>query len=226
MGERFILKMKKILLFSFFVITGGYCTSQPVTVSVHSEPYDALLKMVSEYFRSDPYKKEFSWFLNHLLNDPTLTAKTIEKRTDSNFFFFKGDYKTHSPYSFKADRTEIRLAETEFYLDDSLTVKDTMLVYQLLGYSYGGKTGMESVKKEFSKFSRRYGKHFLVQTSDIHKASEIVGAQKDFFVPGLPNSPFTAVWAKLDELQNVFIITIRLKVKEDNAQLPIPFYNH
>src|SRR5258708_4213214 len=175
MGERFVLNMKTILIFSLFTMMAGHCISQPVAISVHSEPYDALLQMVKDYFRSDPYKKEFSWFLDHLVNDPTLTNKTITKRTDSGFFFFKGDFKNHSPYSFKADRTEIRLTETDFYPDDSSTVKDTILVYQLLGYSYDGTTGMEAVKKEFSKFNRRYGKHFLVQTSDITKESEIVG---------------------------------------------------
>src|SRR5678815_5056358 len=84
MGERFVLSMKKMLLFSLFAMMAGHCIGQPVAISVHSEPYDALLQMVKGYFRSDPYKTEFSWFLDHLLNDPTLTNKTINKKTDSS----------------------------------------------------------------------------------------------------------------------------------------------
>ncbi|HEV8284204.1 MAG TPA: hypothetical protein VGQ09_07830 [Chitinophagaceae bacterium] len=105
------------------------------------------------------------------MNDPTLSNKTTTKRTDTSFFFFKGDYKNHSPFSFKADRTEIRLAEVEVNLGDSIPLIDTLLFYQLLGYSYG-EGGTEAVKKEFSKFDRKYGKFFFSEGSEIRKGGE------------------------------------------------------
>jgi hypothetical protein len=99
-----------------------------------------------------------------------------------------------------------------------------LLFYQLLGYSYG-KEGIESVKKEFIKFDRKYGKNFYTQDSEIKNGNEIVGLAKNYFMLTSPISPISIVWAKLDELQNVFTITIRMKVIENMAVLPVPSDN-
>ena len=147
------------------------------------------------------------------MNDPILVTKATKLKTDTSLFYFQGVYKNYSPYGFLADRTEIRLAEMEFIIDDSLSLKDTLMVYQLLGFSYNGKAGLESVKSEFSKFNRHYGKHFITQSSDMKQGAEIVGVTEDYFVYGVATSPLTVTWAKLDEFQNVFIITLRLKIK-------------
>jgi hypothetical protein len=34
----------------------------------------------------------------------------------------------------------------------------------------------------FSKFNRHYGKHFIMQSSDIRQGAEIVGVMEDYFV--------------------------------------------
>jgi hypothetical protein len=221
--------MKKIVSFFFFVSIICNCIGQNesgLMNNVQATSYMDLLKMTKEYFRSNPYNIEFGRFVNHLMNDPTIANKKINKKTDTSFFSFKGEYKNYSPFSFKADRTEINLAEVEFLSDDSLVRKDTMFVYQLSGYSYEGKEGMETVKKEFTKFNRRFGKNFLVQSSNIEKQKEIIGGLTDYFVPGVFGSPLSAGWGKIDELQNVFVITIRMKIKENLVQLPLSFDSH
>ena len=226
--------MKAIFIFVILMLTcpknffGQEIEKRSVAISTSSLSNDnVLIEIIKDYFRSNPYDKFFSKFLDHLLNDPTLTNKTILKRTDTSFFFFKGEYKDHSPFSFRSDRTEIRLAETEVELSDSLFTKDTLLFYQLLGYSYGGKTGMETVKKEFAKFNRRYGKDFFSsEVSDLKKENEFIGTIKNYFVFVSPFSPLTVAWAKLDDYQNVFTITIRMKIKENIAGLPIPPDSH
>jgi len=213
--------MKRNLSFILFIFFTAYSDGQPIVINI--EPVSAdnpVFQIAKNYFRSNPYNTYFSSFLNHLINDPTLSDKTIEKRTDTGFFFFKGDYKNHSPFNFKADRTEIRLAEGEIDLGDSLFTTDTLLFYQLLGYSYG-KEGLGAVKKEFSKFDRKYGKNFYSENSDLKKGAEIVGAVKKYFVLFTPVSPVTIAWAKLDDYQNIFTITIRIKVIENTAQLPV-----
>jgi hypothetical protein len=204
--------MKRAQVFFLIIFIIAHC---------HAQTADPIIQIAKNYFRSNPYNMSFSNFLNHLLNDPTLSNKTINKRTDTSFFFFKGDYNGHSPFNFKADRTEIRLAETEMDLEDSLSTTDTLLFYQLLGYSYGEEGG-EAVKKEFSKFDRRYGKSFYSQDSDLKKGEEIVGFAKNYFMLTNLISPISIAWAKLDDFQNVFIITIRIKVIENTATLPIP----
>jgi hypothetical protein len=92
----------------------------------------SVFKITKEYFRSDPFQKEFSSFLKHLLNDPSLTNKVIEKRTDTSLFYFQGTYTSHNPFFFKPERVEVILAESMVELD-SLII-DTIYVYQLLAY--------------------------------------------------------------------------------------------
>jgi len=58
---------------------------------------------------------------------------------------------------------------------DSASTIDTLLLYQVLGYTYGNE-GTEAVKKEFSKFDRKYGKNFLQQDAQITKGDQTIGS--------------------------------------------------
>jgi hypothetical protein len=206
--------MKTLQIFLLLVALSfrSYCQSENdgTLRAGHAPGNDYLLKIVKSYFRSDPYRNEFGPFLKHMLNDPILVNKTMQKKTDSSLFSFKGKYKDYNPFSFQADSTEIRLVEKEYLIDDSSALKDTLFVYQLLGYS-NGKNGLEAVKDEFSKFNRHYGKHFIVESSDVKNGTELVGARADYFVPDAGPSPLTVGWAKLDDIQNAFVITLRVK---------------
>jgi len=205
--------------FLFFLLSGLaiHCIGQSEEnrqprVTVHYAGNEHLLKIVKNYFRSDPYRNEFGFFLKHLMNDPILVNKSTRLRTDTSLFYFQGVYKNYSPYGFLANRTEIRLTEQEIIVDDSLSLRDTLIVYQLLGFNNGNE-GLESVKNEFSKFNRHYGKHFITQPGNITQGTEIVGATEDYFIRGVAASPLTVAWAKLDEFESAFIITLRLKSK-------------
>jgi len=211
--------MKNIQTFFLAIIISAFCHTQTPEFNVSNN--NPIVQIAKNYFRSNPYTLRFSTFLNHLINDPTLSDKTIIKRTDTTFFFFKGVYNNHNPFSFKADRTEIRLAEREVELGDSLSTMDTLFFYQLLGYGYG-KEGLESVKKEFSNFDRKYWKKFYSGKTEFKKGDEITGTVKNYFtLPATVYSPIAVSWAKLDGFQNVFTITIRLKRIENIATLPI-----
>jgi hypothetical protein len=204
--------MRKAII-SFLFLTYAACCS--------CQPSDPIIQIAKTYFRSNPYNIRFSTFLNHLVNDPTLSNTTLAKRTDTSFFFFKGDYSAHNPFGFKADRTELRLAETEMEVGDSASTIDTLLLYQVLGYTYGDE-GTEAVKKEFSKFDRKYGKNFLQQDAQITKGDQTIGSVRNYFVLATPFSPISIAWARLDDFQSVFTITVRIKVVENAAALPIP----
>src|SRR4030095_4126595 len=172
MDKRTILTVRKFLLLSFFSVLSVYCTAQNEEdeqglLVIQNAGTGYLLKIVKNYFRSDPYQNEFSFFLKHLMNDPILVDKTTRLKTDTSLFYFHGVYKNYSPFGFLADRSEIRLAETEFVIDDSTSLKDTLVIYQLLGFSNKGKAGVQSVKDEFLKFNRHYSKHFITQSSNI-----------------------------------------------------------
>jgi hypothetical protein len=184
-----------------------------------------IFQVAKHYLRSNPYNIHFSAFLNHLMNDPTLSNKTVEKRSDTSFFSFRGVYSNHNPYSFKANRTEVRLSERQVMMEDSLSTVDTLLFYQLIGYSYGA--GTESVKKEFSKFDRRYGKNFYSELGEIKKGDEIVGMAKNYYFLDITVlSPLSMSWEKLDDYQSVFTITFRIKLMQNVATLPIFLDDH
>src|SRR4030095_10446448 len=204
--------MKKTTV-SFLFLTYAACC--------YCQASDPIIQVAKTYFRSNPYNIRFSTFLNHLVNDPTLSNKTLATTTETSFFFFKGDYSAHNPFGFKADRAEVRLAETEMELGDSASTIDTLLLYQVLGYSYGNE-GTEAVTKEFSKFDRKYGKNFLKQDAQITKGEQIIGSVRNYFVLATPFSPISIAWARVDDFQSVFTITIRIKVVENTAALPIP----
>ena len=203
--------MKKILglcLFSIFL--QSFAPGQEV-----------LTKIADNYFRANPFTQKFSHFLDQLMNDPAIGNKTVKKRTDTTFFSFMAEYKTFSPYTFLANRTEVKLLERQVDIGDSTKLLDTMLVYQLLGYSYG-KEGIESVKKEFNKFHKRFQKQFAdSEASDLKKNDEIIGGVINYFVKGITISPLSISWAKLDEYQNAFSIAFRFKIEENLPVLPV-----
>jgi hypothetical protein len=215
MDKRIVLMLRKFFLLSLSSLTIIFCVAQDeedeLPPLIHYSGNHYLLKIEKKYFRSDPYSNSFGFFVKHLVDDPTLTSKTTRLKTDTALFFFEGIYKNHNPFGFPADRTEIRLAEKEFLNNDSLNTKDTLFVYQLLGFSSKGKSGLESVKNEFLKFERHYGKHFIVESSDIKKESEIVGGRQDYYVYGFDDSPLSIAWSKIDGQQSVFVITLFLK---------------
>ena len=186
-----------------------------------------IIDVTKAYYRSTPFDKEFSKFLSHLLNDPTLSNKTLQKRTDTSLFYFKGEYAQHNPFSFKAIRTEVILAETELQLADSIFQIDTILLYQLLGYTKGGKDGIDEVKKEYNKFNRKFGHIFSgVESKDLNKNNKLSGTISNYFVFNKLLSPLTIAWAELSESdENVFAITIRIKVRENISMLPDPEYD-
>jgi len=218
MDKGTILIARKLFNLSFFSLLVVQCLAQnekdeQTPVIIQNPDANYLLKIVRNYFRSDPYQNEFGDFLKHLMNDPILINKTTRLKTDTSLFYFQGVYKNYSPFGFLADRTEIRLAEKEFVADDSTSIRDTLIVYQLLGFRYNGKAGVQSVKDEFLKFNRRYSKHFIVQSSDLLNGDEISGAVKNYFLYGVAIAPLSVSWTKLDEFQAAFIITLWLKIK-------------
>ena len=212
--------MKATYAVFLLVIFSQFCYSQEEGDADEVVKDNPIFKIAKAYFRSNPFNVHFSTFLNHLTHDPTLSNKTLNKRTDTSLFFFRGEYNGHNPYSFKADKVEIRLVEREVNMEDSLSTIDTLLFYQLIGYRYGAP-GMEAVKKEFSKFDRKFGQRFYGEDSLLKNGNEPIGMVKNYFLLSETFlSPVSISWAKLDEMQSVFTIMFRIKLTQNIATLP------
>jgi hypothetical protein len=220
MGEGTFLIMKAKVALFLVVFLSKFCYSQvpdEVDEVVKDNP---IYKIAKAYFRSNPFGVHFSTFLNHLTHDPTLQNKIINKRTDTSLFFFAGEYKGHNPYSFKADKVEIRLAEREVGVEDSLSTTDTLIFYQLVGYTYAA-AGSEAVKKEYSKFDRKFGTHFYGEDSVLKEDDQPIGMVKNYFLLSESFlSPVSINWVRLGDLQSVFTIMFRIKLSQNLATLP------
>jgi hypothetical protein len=204
--------MRTFLLLLSLVLFSFCCSAQEV-----------LLQVAKNYFRSNPFDREFSRFLHHLMNDPALQISTVSKRTDSSFFYLRGSYTRHNPFFFKAKRTEIVIAEQEVILNDSLPLTDTLILYQLAGYSEEGSEGVKDVKEEFDRFDRKYLKKFYrSDLNQLKKGNEITGVIRNYFLRFSYIAPLSAAWQEIpNKKENVFVITLRFKVSGNGAVLPV-----
>ena len=195
--------MKKSVFFlAIILLCGKYSKSQ-----------DVMKDIAKTYFRSNPFITEFGFFLDHLLHDPTIINKEMKKRTDTSFFYFKGQYTNHNPFPFISLRTEIMLTETTENVPDSIPRLDTFFVYQILAYTLGGKEGLDDVKKEFNRFDKKFGKKFAnAEKNDLTQDEEIVGEARNYFYQFFFLSPVTAAWGMIKgKNENVFALTLRMK---------------
>lgn len=201
--------MRKIIIFFLILLFSNRISSQGV------------LSITKKYFRYDPFKSSFGFFVKHLTDDPALKEKNIAKITDSTFYFFDGVYRSHSPFSFTSQKTKIILAEQP-QPDDTSTYGKNIMVYQLVGHAAAGEEGKKSVQEEYRKFCRKY-------TNQFHKTKERAFGNKekntgeitDFAIEGVRFNPVTAAWSNSkDNAENLFVVTIRFIVVENTAYLP------
>ena len=180
-----------------------------------------ILDITKKYYRYDPFKSSFGFFVQHLTNDPGLLEKTISKITDSTLYFFEGTYKSHAPFSFKTQKTKVVLAEREQPADSSGTGK-SILLYQMAGYAPAEAGSKKMVEEEFKKFVRKYKDGFSeVTTRKFESRNNAHGEICEFNKGALPFAPLTVAWSS-DKAgtENIFVITIRFVVIENRAYLP------
>ena len=183
-----------------------------------------LQKAIQHYYRYYPFERSFSSFINNLINDPALENKTIVKRTDSTLFFLKGDYRGHNPFGFKAIRTEMRLAEMVIEHSDSISKNDTIMAYQILGYSARTENGMQAVKAEYARFDRKYGEDFSNKIpKDLMEGGKVTGATSNYFLENSAISPLTVLWGNISDTECIFAITLRFIKIENEALLPLVY---
>lgn len=204
--------MKRILFSSLFILSVSLCSAQ----------YE-LFQVAKLYFRANPLKQEISSFLYQLINDPTLTNTSIIKRTDTSLFYFRGEYRHHNPFFFKAKRTVVVFAEREIVINDSLNIIDTVVNYQIAGYTDAGKEGLDDVKEEFNRFNRKYIKKFAQNDiTELKSGTDVYGAIRNYYLDQSYLSPLSVAWQKIgDTYENVFAITLRFKISGNEAVLPI-----
>ncbi len=185
-----------------------------------------LPDITSHYYRVDPFKSDFSTFIQTLISDPGLTEKQVVKRSDTSFFYFKGTYKSFNPFSFLPIRTEVILAEQVQQLSDSLPELDTFLVYQIIGYTSAKDAGATEVNKEYIRFNRQYRSVFDVKNNaDLGSNGAVNGQVTNYFFAVSYLSPMTVAWGRHPASREyIFAISLRLKIMDNRSVLAgIPY---
>lgn len=190
------------------------------------ERFDGLLKFTKSYFRSNPFATNFSSFMNHLLNDPTIKDKYIQKRTDSTLYMFYGVYTTHNPFFFMPKRVEIVLQEEPVQYGDSVKIRDTIFTYQLMAYANDDVKGTADIKKEFEKINRQNNKRFASNSYNEIKDGDATKVELyNYFVASYALSPACVIRGRIkDQHEWVLNLTLRFKISANEAILIRPLH--
>ncbi len=183
----------------------------------------ALYKAAEDYFRTNPFKTEFSQFINTLVSDPGLVEKDVKKKTDSTLFFLQGIYPSYAPFFFPTKRCKIVLAEQEFA--DSLTGElYSYFIYQVIGYATPGEEGVKDIKQEFEKLNRRLKKGLeATDQKELRNGNELTGTIVNYRYNRMAFFPLTIAWATSPgHKENIVVLSIRFFLLENRAYLPIP----
>jgi hypothetical protein len=184
----------------------------------------ALFDFTKSYFRTDPLVTEFSVFLQHLMNDPTIQHKEVQKRTDSTLFYFFGTYTDYNPFFFKPKRVEILLQQRPIEYRNSAK-PDTIFVYQLTAIAGSGSNGEADVRKEFERIHRRFNKKFDFSKFEPYSGdSSTNGGLHHYFVGFSDVSPVSTAWGRLTG-EYVLQITLRVKLYENRFVLAASLYD-
>jgi hypothetical protein len=212
MGKRIVMKTKLKLFILLFFCWQTLCAQ-------------SIYKATEQYFRHDPFKTEFSQFLNKLINDPSLSQKEVIKTTDSTLFFLQGMYATHSPFFFPSISCKVVLAERLEYPDSLSNTPLRFFIYQLIGYAPPGEDGRKDVKKEFEKLNNRLKKGLqLAAEKDLSHSSGKSGMITNYTYGGMIFSPLTIAWtSSADKKENMVVLTIRFFMTNNRAYLPETF---
>jgi hypothetical protein len=181
-----------------------------------------LLKLTKSYYRSDPFKTSFGAFVSHLINDPDIDSKIMEKKTDTSLFYFSGKYKTFNPFFSKPNHLEIVLQEVSMQIIDSLPL-DTFYIYQLAVVMDDDEKGRKEIKKEFERV-HKLAKNQFVSNNHKENPDGMIGEIYNYFLPYHELAPFSLI--RYNEQGKLYLLLImRIKSIENESRLPFGILN-
>ena len=214
--------MKGLLLFACICLAKTLLMAQTAVLEVSNNQSIATLQTVAApYFKTVPFNKSFSQFLQELINDPDLQQKEVSRRTDSTFFFAGGTYKRFNPFLYRPTTVKITVAEAEFSESDSSSYRDTVVYYQLIVTADSTSQGEQFVKKEYQRLLRKHDKKFTYSAYPLYKDKPAgKGDVAICFMDLFAVSPLTVAWGREEGSRNfAFSISFRMKVQENRATM-------
>lgn len=212
--------MKKNLL---FIVIACFLFHEQASCQVFAENSNlrGLLNFSRSYFRPDPFRKQFSTFLNLLLNDPLIENKILHKRSDTSLFYFSGTYKDYNPFFFKPKETKILLQEQVVELSTESKKTDTIFTYQLITVTDNTSEMLRDIEKEFNKMHRQNkGKFYNTNHEELKEDGKYTFTINHYFVYNCALSPLTIGWGKVEgESEAELALTLRFRMEGNEAVL-------
>lgn len=182
---------------------------------------NALQDLAAPYFKTHPYNKSFSVFLQDLLNDPDLQDKVVNRRTDSTFFYIGGTYQRHNPFVYRPTTVKLVIAESEFTDSDTSRYRDTVVYCQLLVMADSTEKARQFVQKEYSRLLRKASRSFTHKSYTMSQADRVAeGEVTNSFISPFAVSPLTLGWGReAASRAYIFSVTLLLKVNGNWAEM-------
>lgn len=190
-----------------------------ITSVFKTQAQDQIQSISKTYFRAHPFDSKFSSFILNLQRDPWFKIEQYNRRTDSTFFFLKGNYENFNPFRFKPAKLTLIIAEEEIVFSDSLQTHDTIINLQLIGMIDSNTAVDKSVEKELKRFHQSYSGRFDdYKLRTLKWEEKTTGEIYSYFIYPLSISPVTVAWGILpNSNQYSFTIIIRFKVAQNQA---------
>ncbi len=183
-----------------------------------------IQRITGSFYKSDPFRTSFGAFISHLVNDPGISSKLVDKKTDSSLFYFHGTYDNFNPFFIKPKRVEVVLSEMSIQLVDTLPA-DTIFAYQLIAFNDATGKGKKEIMKEFEKIHKYARKEFPSNNYSASTANEPEGGVHNYFSHFHGLAPFTLAWYELADTKEVaLILTVRVKAINNEAAMPFGIF--
>jgi hypothetical protein len=178
-----------------------------------------LQELAAPYFKTVPYNKSFSAFLQEVINDPELQDKKVSRRTDTTFFYVSGVYQRYNPFLYRPTKVKLIIAESEFTYSDTSQYRDTVVYYQMVVTTDTTEKAKQFVQKEYNRLLRKAGRSFTHQTYGLgQNNSAEEGEITNSFIAPFAVSPLTFAWGRETTTHEyAFSLSFRMKVNENRA---------
>ncbi|HEY1115052.1 MAG TPA: hypothetical protein VGE66_15890 [Chitinophagaceae bacterium] len=211
-----------LLMISFLWLDTPPAGAQNIARYVsNARSINALGDLAAPYFKTHPYNKSFSVFLQDVLNDPDLQKKVVNRRTDSTFFFVSGTYQRYNPFVYRPTSVRLAIAESEFTDSDTSCYRDTVVYCQLLVTADSTEKARQFVQKEYSRLLRKASRFFTHKSYTMSRANRVAeGEVTDSFISPFAVSPLTIGWGREAATRAyIFSVTLLLKVNGNWAEM-------
>lgn len=222
--------IKKLLItvgyiMASIIIAQGQIENSFVVVNYNNAAQNDMRHIAGKYCRSNPYKSSFNSFLHHLVNDPTLKDKEQIKKTDSTLYSFSAFYTRHQPFALKSQKVQVSLWEESVLLNDSLSVRDTLVNYILSAYYPNTATNQKNVKKIVKRIFKKAKPYFAeaTRTESRNKKKELVGGGYNMFLLMHGIAPLGILWDIDEKSQEIGLhLVFRIRNRNNRSETPVP----